>query len=238
MTQHGLIDRRGLILFGTGGTIALATPAGAEPLPDDDFKALMAALEQLGDQLPLTARGDQEAYTLRLAALGVRVREFPVPKMGPVGRSGVQIGPLARTEPPTDRVHGVALVSYRLAPNALLQPHNHPNYSVATIGVEGEARVTHYEPGPDAPPFPTAGSFAVRKTAERVLRPGEATTLSPARDNIHTFRAGPNGARFVDLFSVHGTDVGFSYLDIGPAPTAPGGDSFRARWVGERPTNA
>ena len=75
-----------------------------------------------------------------------------------------------------------------------------------------------------APPFESQERFTVRRTAGRVLRPGEATTLSPSRDNIHTFEAGPHGARFVDLFSIHGQDVGFSYLAIEPRPNAAGGE--------------
>lgn len=144
-----------------------------------------------------------------------------------MGKSGVEIGPLARTEPPDDVLHGVALVSYRLAPGALLEPHNHPNYSVATLCVEGEARVTHYEPDAAAPSFSSREPFTVRRTAERLLRPRQATTLSPSRDNIHTFRAGPHGARLVDLFSVHGQDAGFSYLDIDHRPASPGGEGVQ-----------
>jgi len=239
MTRLGVeIDRRDFILIGASGALMLASFANAAPPNDEDFKAFMAALEEIGDQLPLATRAEQDAYIYGLASRALRVNSFPVPKMGKVGRTGVEIGPLARTDPPTDKVHGIALVSYRLAPNAVVQPHNHPNYSVATVGLEGEARVTHYEPEPSAPDFASTDPFTVRKTAERLLRARDVTTLSPSRDNIHTFRAGPAGARFVDLFSNHGGDVGFSYLDIDREPAVAGGDAFRARWVGKMPADA
>ena len=239
MADRGIsIERRDLLLAGAGGMLFLATSAGAQPVDAADFEALMAALEQIGDQLPLTTSPEQDAYVHRLAARAMLTQAFPTPKTGPVGRSGVQIGPLGRTDPPTDSVHGIALVGYRLAPDALLEPHNHPNYSVATVVLEGEARVTHYEAEPGAPPLASPDPFTVRRTAERLLRPRQATTLTPARDNIHTFRSGPAGARWVDLFSLHGRDVGFSYLAIAPEPLKTGGDAFRARWIGQRPSNA
>ena len=239
MTHPGMIvDRRAFIMMSAAGPVVLS--GGASAAPDESaFTALMTSLEQLGDELPLATSAEQNAYIYRLAARAMLVQDFPMPpNMGAMGNTGIQIRPLARTEPPTDRVHGVALVSYRMAPGALLQAHNHPNYSVATIGIEGAARVTHYEPPADAPPFASRDSFLVQKTAERLLRAREASTLSPARDNIHTFEAGPSGARFVDLFSIHGEDVGFSYLDVEPAPASPAGDRFQARWAGDRPTGA
>ncbi len=231
------ISRRGFILTGAGSTLLLASTGPAQSL-EPDLDALMVTLEKLADELPFTTRDQQDAYILKVAAQAILVQQWPIPKMGTMGRTGVEIGPLRRTEPPTDMVHGIALVHYRLAPNAVMQAHNHPNYSVATVGIEGEALVTHYESDPSAPPFASTDPFTIRRTAERLLRPQEATTLSPSRDNIHTFRAGPKGARFVDLFSIHGNDVGFSYLDVEQQPTAAGGDSFRARWIGKRPSNA
>jgi len=225
------ITRRDLLLVGASGAFMLTSFASAEPPDPGSFAELMTALELFGDQLPLSSKAEQDAYIYEVAARAMLVDSFPMPKMGEMGRTGVEIRPLARTQPPTDVVHGIALVSYRMAPNALLRAHNHPNYSVATIGIEGEALVTHYEPDGSAPPFSSTSAFTVRRTAERLLRAREASTLSPSRDNIHTFRAGPSGARFVDLFSNHGGDVGFSYLDIDSKPTQVGGDLFSARWA-------
>lgn len=231
------IDRRDFLLFSASGALMWVSSAHAAPPPEEDFAAFLTALEQIGDQLPATTRAEQDAYIYGLASRALRLDHFPMPKaMMPFGKTGIEIGPLARTEPNTDIVHGIVLISYRMAPGAAFPPHNHPNYSVATVGLEGEARFTHFEPEESAPPFTsTTEQFTVRRTAERVLRPREVTTLSPSRDNIHTFTAGPAGARFVDLFSNHGGDVGFSYIDIAQQPERAGGDTFRARWLGRRP---
>jgi hypothetical protein len=231
------IERRDFLLFSASGALILASSANAAPPPEEDWAAFMAALEQIGDQLPATTRAEQDAYIYGLASRALRVADFPTPKvMGAFGKTGIEIGQLARTQPSTDIVHGIVLISYRMAPGAVFPAHNHPNYSVATVGLEGEARFTHFEPGESAPPFTsTTEQFTVRRTAERLLRPREVTTLSPSRDNIHTFKAGPAGARFVDLFSNHGGDVGFSYIDIAQQPQIAGGDTFRAQWLGRKP---
>jgi hypothetical protein len=92
-----------------------------------------------------------------------------------------------------------AVIAYRAAPEAVLPAHNHPNYSVATVGIAGEALVSQFEVEGQAPPFEAATTFQVRKTTERVLRMGDAVTLSPAYDNIYTFRVGPQGAVWIDV---------------------------------------
>lgn len=236
-SSSAVVERREFMLVCAGGALFVAGSgrAAAQQADASDFAALMQALEAIGDQLPVDTQREQDAYVLGLASRAIRVGRFPFPETSAIGDRGIQIRPLGRTQPPSDSVHGVALVSYRMAPGAVLQAHNHPHYSVATVGVEGEARVLHYEPPAAAPPFSSTADFIVRQTAERVLRPGEATTLSPLRDNIHTFAAGPQGARFVDLFSLHGRDIGFSYLDIEPRPISNGGDRFRAVWAGKTP---
>src|SRR5258708_5051754 len=107
-------------------TTAFGTAFAASVPSNGSFKTLMDRVEQIGDQLPLTSAAEQNAYIYGLAAAAMLVDEFPLSKMGAYGKTGVEIGPLGRTEPPTDRVHGVALIGYRMAPNAWLQPHNHP----------------------------------------------------------------------------------------------------------------
>ena len=63
------------------------------------------------------------------------------------------------------------------------------------------------------------------------------STLTRGRGNIHGFRAGPQGARFVD-FGVHFRDPGpgptaFSQLDIEPEPVDRARRVHMARWLGK-----
>src|SRR4051794_38751377 len=143
MSAGIVVDRR--IFIGAAALACAAGRAMSEPAaaarvePDRTFANLMQRLEEIGDQLPALSAAEQNAYIYRLAAAAMLVDEFPLPRPGAFGRTGVEIGPLGRTQPPTDALHGVALIAYRMAPGALLEPHNHPHYSVTTIGVEGEA---------------------------------------------------------------------------------------------------
>jgi PCO_ADO len=170
----------------------------------------------------------QNAYVYTEAARALAVGQFPSVAMAPLfAFAGVRVGQIAISR-------RAVVVAYEMAPGSLLPPHNHPNYSVATIGVAGEAAVTQYELDGEAPAFESRAPFSVRRTIERVLRPGEAVTLIPDRDNVHTFRAGPNGARFIDVATPHGPDVGFSYMRIAEAAFSGSSDRFEAHWTSRR----
>src|SRR5262245_37922912 len=104
------IDRRDFLLLSASGVVTLAASAGGAPLPEEEWAAFMTALEQIGDQLPATSRAEQDAYIYGLASRALRVDHFPTPKvMGAFGKTGIEIGQLARTEPSTDIVHGIML---------------------------------------------------------------------------------------------------------------------------------
>ena len=91
------------------------------------------------------------------------------------------------------------LIEWRLAPHAILPPHNHTPGYVVSLCLEGACRVEHFEIAGDAPAPGEEGEFELRRTRAQLLRPGQATSLTPERDNVHTFRAGPQGALGVDV---------------------------------------
>jgi hypothetical protein len=72
----------------------------------------------------------------------------------------------------------------------------------------------------------------VRETHNEVIARGRVNTLSSTRDNIHTFRAGKSGARGIDISSLHGPDIGFSFLDIAERPRDLEDRIFEAVWKG------
>jgi hypothetical protein len=72
----------------------------------------------------------------------------------------------------------------------------------------------------------------VHETHNEVIGPGRVNTLSSKRDNIHTFQAGENGARGIDISSYHGPNVGFSFMDIATTPKEPERLIFEAAWKG------
>jgi len=175
-----------------------------------------------------SARG-QEAYLHWLASMIARVQPAHIPR--------AKVGRFGKIEPP---VHfGMSypgkpffIVEWQLAPNAWLPPHCHPNASVCTVGLEGEARIRNFEIVGQSPEFASRQTFLVRETHNQIIAPGRTNTLSSTRDNIHTFQAGKSGARGIDISSLHGPDVGFSFLDIAVKPKDVEGRIFEAVWKG------
>lgn len=106
------------------------------------------------------------------------------------------------------------LIEFRLAPGAYLPPHNHPNASVSTLLLEGEAAIDNYELDPESDPPGLRGAARLRHTATQMLRPGDCNFIQPARNNLHAFRAGPYGARGVDITTQHGPSSAFGYLKL------------------------
>jgi hypothetical protein len=172
----------------------------------------------------------QEAYLHWVASMIVRARvsEIPRAKVGRFGKlePAVRFGVFYRGEP-------FFIVEWQLEPGALLPPHCHPNASVCTLGLEGEARVRNFEVIGQAPEFSSRKTFLVRETHNEIIAPGRINTLSSMRDNIHTFQAGKNGARGIDISTYHGPDVGFSFLDIAVAARKAERGIFEAAWKGQ-----
>jgi hypothetical protein len=174
----------------------------------------------------------QEAYLHWLASMIVRARGIDIPR--------AKLGRFEKLDPPVS--FGVSyrgtpffIVEWKLEAGAFLPPHCHPNASVCTVGLEGEARIRNFEVVGQAPDFSSRKSFVVRETHNELIAAGRINTLSSMRDNIHTFRAGSSGARGIDISTYHGPNAGFSFLDIEKAPRDPDGRVFEAVWKGETP---
>ena len=176
---------------------------------DEFLKQCVPVAEQLHRD---SSRGGQDAYLYWLASMIVRLRLNEMPK-AKLGRYGV-------LDPPVNfgvsfRGQPFFIVEWWLEPGATLPPHCHPNASVCTLGIDGEARIRNFEIVGDAPDFSSKQSFLVRETHNEIIAPGRLNTLSAIRDNIHTFQAGKQGARGIDISTYHGPNVGFSFLEIG-----------------------
>ena len=172
----------------------------------------------------------QEAYLHWLASMIARARVDEIPK--------AKLGRFGSLQPPVS--FGVSyrgapffIVEWKLDPGAFLPPHCHPNASVCTVGLEGEARIRNFEINGQAPEFSSRQSFLVRETHNEVIAQGRVNTLSAKRDNIHTFQAGSLGARGIDISTYHGPDVGFSFLDIEAKPKDAERRIFEAVWKGQ-----
>lgn len=171
-----------------------------------------------------------EARLLQLAELAARLApgDVPRPDLGAYGGYDPKVG-----FGPVHRASEFLLIEWRLDPHAVLPPHNHSPINVLSVCVEGECWVEHFEIVGDAPPPGEEGAFTLRQTHAQLLRPGRASSLTPERDNIHTFRAGPKGALGIDVNVVIPGKGSWSMIAHEPE----GGDAFdrryRARWIGK-----
>jgi hypothetical protein len=166
-----------------------------------------------------------DEYLYRIGSLATRLKEIPDTQLFPYTAIGghVFFAPSFRGSP-------FFIIQWRLEPDAVLPPHNHPNASVCTLGYEGEARLRNFEIVGDAPDYAIKQTFRVRETRSEVMRRGRINTVSSSRDNIHYFQAGREGARGIDITTLHGESAPFSFLDIGEKPLDPERRIFEAAW--------
>lgn len=178
-----------------------------------------------------TTPAEHDAYLYRLASLAALVERVPGGTLSPFAKLDPEVlfGLLHRGQP-------FFVVEWRLTPNAVLPAHCHPGASVCTVALEGECEIRHYEPEPDAPSYASKAEepFALRETRRQRLRAGSVSTLSPSRDNLHFFRAGAQGARGIDISTMHGGDGSFSFVAFDPERPLEEG-VHEARWVGKEP---
>jgi hypothetical protein len=217
-----------------GLPLALPFPAlrKSQATAEAPFTAFTTACRSLALELLDRKALNADEYLSRLASLGAGLRAADVPP-GKLGR-------FARFDPPIELgpIHvelPINVIQWRFAPGAVLPPHNHSPAHVLSLCIEGECRVRHFDP--IAPPaLDSRDVFRVRETENRILRAGRSTSLTPERDNVHTFEAGPEGALGFDLNTFLPGDSDWSMLEIDESSgnRAKGYERlFEARWIGK-----
>ncbi len=87
-------------------------------------------------------------------------------------------------------------------------PHGHNNMATAFLILKGELRGRHYDRLKDEP-----GYMIIKPTLDRKFSPGECSTVSDYKDNVHWFQAMSEQAF---IFNLH-------VMDVNPNPTQPTG---------------
>jgi hypothetical protein len=235
------LERRTLLwlpLAALGGGVALAAPLLAQgptapstesaltPLSRDEFAVRWVALAK---ELKLLPPAADESYAGQLAGLIARVPAAALPALGKGnGKDGITGGLSWRALP-------CVTIEFKMQPGAELRLHNHPPLVVVTLCVEGDCSYRHFEIDGQAPPCTQidGATFTVRQTRAGRLRAGHSTSLTRARDGIHGFVAGKQGARIVDFVLALTDDSStFSYIELAEKRKD---DELRfdAKWLGK-----
>lgn len=179
----------------------------------------------IGKELFADPNFNFDEYLYRIGSLATRLEEIPDTKLYPYTAVDPRVffAPSFRGSP-------FFIIQWRMEPGAFLPPHNHPNASVCTLGFEGEVRVRNFEIVGGAPEYASKKTFNVRETRNELMSHGRISTLSPARDNIHTFQVGKEGGRGIDISTMHGTMDPFSLLNVSKEPRDIEKRIFEATW--------
>src|SRR5205085_8590050 len=153
---------------------------GADKLAWDEFLKQAVPIAQ---QLIADPAFSVDEYLYRIGSLATRLKEIPDSKLGPYTAVDPRVwfGPSFRGSP-------FFIIQWRMEPGAVLPPHNHPNALVCTLGFEGEVRLRNFEILGDSPDYTSKKILRIRETHNEVITRGRINTLSPSRDNIHSFQ--------------------------------------------------
>ena len=196
--------------------------ARADALAWDDFLKQSVPIAQ---QLIADPAFSVDEYLYRIGSLATRLKEIPHSVLGSYKtvEPRVWFGPSFRGSP-------FFIIQWRMEPGAVLPAHNHPNASVCTLGFEGEVRLRNFEIIGEAPDYSSKKTFRVRETRNEMMCHGRINTLSPLRDNIHCFQVGDEGARGIDINTLHGKTNDFRFLDLSKTPADSEKRIFEAAW--------
>ena len=202
-------------MFARDPIIHGAPSAEDSKLDFDDFVKQCSVLAKAAQQEPGL---NEEAHIFRLSETASRLRLTSVPK--------AKLGAFARLDPPVEFgpilvAMPLAIIQWRLAPDAVLPPHNHNPADVISLCLEGDCTVRHFEVVGTSPDYSSKETFLVRESRNDLLTPGRMSSLSTIRDNIHTFKAGKDGAMGIDINSILPGDKPFSFLDLSDKPREP-----------------
>ncbi|MFN5300172.1 MAG: hypothetical protein ACK5HA_18005 [Planctomycetaceae bacterium] len=89
---------------------------------------------------------------------------------------------------------------FLLKPGRSVVPHGHNNMSTAFLILQGEFRGRHYDRVRDE-----AEHFILKPTIDKTFKPGDCSTVSDQRDNVHWFQS--TSRETAVIFNIHVTGV-------------------------------
>ena len=221
-----VVERRSFLAvaaaaFAGGGSRALAAQS-AEPVSLERFleEVLPVARELVGD----VSQVGEDRYLHTLASYAVTLGDIALPAMRQSGQGeGTEIGASWVGDP-------FVVLHWRMQPNAEIRLHAHTYGNVVTVGLDGSARVRNFETI-EEPDFGSEEPILLRRTNDQVLLPGRINLVPLSHGFVHGFRAGPAGARGLDITTRLRDRQPTPYLDVEAEPTDAAAAVFRGHWT-------
>lgn len=224
------LERRRLLWVSIGTLAALAVNSWqsaaaqhiSQPRAALDWDELVGRTIPLAEELIHNGHPDEETYLIRVSALMRRLRVPPKAFFN-------FTRPVSSFE--TLRRFPLLVLQFRLAPNATIPCHDHRDYNGILTVTEGSIRVRSFEILGSDTPTAHGSAFHVQETHNSILTNGGQSILSRTRDNIHNLKAGPEGARFIDFFTLFREDAHSVYLNVAEEPLDSSQRIFAATWA-------
>lgn len=183
--------------------------ARQEPISWEEFeRELLPRAEAL-----LAERMDEEAYVAEVAA---RVR---------------QVAPDAiPTRDALPRHRDFLVTMFDLPEGDGFPWHDHRRYNGVILVLEGGVAIRNADVVGDDREPPAGRAIRIRETQSGRFEPGQASTLTSVRDNIHDVRGAAGGGRVLDIFTWMGPNPGSVYLEVDEG-SGVGDRVYEARFV-------
>lgn len=219
------LTRRCVLRLGTSSLAALGLLAGCSATAaraDEtlEFDELLDELHPRARRVVRTGGEREEAYLQGVRELLARLR---VPE-------GAELRRQMRAFREAHESLELSIVQFELEPGKGFSHHDHRDYNGVILGMEGEVRARNFDVVGETRVPPAGETFQIRLTRDERILPGEFSTLSRTRDNVHELVAGPEGARVLDVFTYFSGSARSYFMDVDPVPRDAEREIFDAAW--------
>jgi hypothetical protein len=207
--------RREWLQVSIGALAVLLTGCGHWPLsrrlPQRSWSAFVEDLVPEAESV-FAKQTDEHTYVRRLATMLQRVG----PQRGAMG------GRSDRRTPHVielGREQRFLINQYEIPERRGFSFHDHRDHNGVLLVLNGRVRIRGFDFVTSAPgvPLTTDGSeydLLIRETFDHAFRPGECSSVTALKDNIHDVRALEGGCTLVDVFTWMGPDPRSTYLEV------------------------
>ena len=218
-----LIERRSFIKLPAFAAIGALAGIPQEFERSMTFDAFVAQVGAMAKRLVAQVAPAEEEYVYQVAAMAKAIDRVPDATLGEpfkgVMRSGLNY-----------RGSGIVVVQWSMEAGMTYPAHNHPHYNAVTMGLEGECLVRNFDIVGEVPDMESQKPFAVRETQNHLLIPWRVSSImSTGRDNIHTLQTESKRVRGIDVMTIVGKHIGFSFVSIDEKSRDSKG-IYQARW--------